>query len=168
MTTSHALILGGLGLLFLSSSAGVGDAAINRLHPKIRDKARRLVSEARRKGIDLEVVSTLRTYAEQTRLYAQGRTAPGPIVTNARAGHSWHNFGLALDVVPVENGQRNYKTKRWADLAAIGKRLGFEWGGDWTSIVDKPHFQMKFGQTLTQMRAKVDSGQVDGQGYVIF
>ncbi len=168
MTTTHALILGGLGLLLFSSAVGSGDTSINRLHPKIRDKARRLISEARRKGIQLEVVSTLRSYAEQNRLYAQGRTTPGEIVTNAQAGYSWHNFGLALDVVPIENGKKNYKTKRWAEIAAIGKGLGFEWGGDWTSLVDKPHFQMRFGRTLAQMRAAVNSGQVDGQGYVIF
>ena len=73
--------------------------------------AERLLADAAAAGIPLTVTFTLRSMATQAALYAQGRTRPGPVVTNARAGHSFHNFGLALDVVPTEL----LALQRWGD-----------------------------------------------------
>lgn len=131
---------------------------IARLHPKMRIAAAMLVTRAEMQGIKLRVTSTLRAYAEQDALYAQGRTKPGGIVTNAKAGESWHNFGLAMDVVAIDKDGKADWNGPWERIAEIGKSLGFEWGGDWKSFKDKPHFQMKFGHTLSQMRALKGQG----------
>jgi hypothetical protein len=93
----------------------------------------------------LLVVSGLRTAAQQNALYAQGRTTPGHIVTNARAGHSIHNYGLAVDVVPYLSGQSgnvnwDEGTPQFQAMVAALKAQGLVWGGDWISIKD--HFQM--------------------------
>ena len=143
----------------------VSERNIEKLHPKVRDKAREFINKVEKDlGIKLRATSTLRTYAEQDKLYAQGRTTMGGIVTNAKGGQSNHNFGTALDVVPIVNGQADWKTTAdtWNKIAVIGKGLGFQWGGDWKGLVDKPHFEMQFGNTLAQLRQKYESGQRDG------
>lgn len=168
--TAWALAIGAVvGLIITGKMVMDATSAgrIARLHPRLRSQARQLLSLAAARGIDLRVVSGLRTYEEQAALYAQGRTAPGSIVTNARPGESWHNFGLALDVVPWENGRLNWNTTRWAEIGALGKSIGLQWGGDWTSLVDKPHFQAPQGLTLAQARSRHDAGQLDGAGYIV-
>lgn len=105
-------------------------------------------------GIKLRVIQGFRTYAEQNALYAQGRTTKGKKVTNAKGGQSNHNFGLAIDVAEIKNGNIdwNEQEKVLPKIAPIGKKWGFEWGGDWKSIVDKPHFEMMFGKSLADLR----------------
>ena len=144
----------------------VSEANINKLHPMVRDKAREFINRVEKKlGIKLRVTQTLRTYAEQDALYAKGRTAPGGIVTNAKGGQSNHNFGTALDVVPIVNGKADWNTsnENWSNIGKIGKEVGFAWGGDWKSFVDKPHFEMQFGNTLAELRKKYESSQKDGE-----
>jgi hypothetical protein len=146
----------------------ISERNIEKLHPKVRDKARAFINKVEKElGIRLRATSTLRTYAEQDELYAIGRTTKGGKVTNARGGQSNHNFGTALDVVPIVNGQADWKTTAdtWNKIANVGKSLGFKWGGDWKSFVDKPHFEMTFNNTLAQMRKKQENGEVEG-GYV--
>jgi peptidoglycan LD-endopeptidase CwlK len=75
------------------------------LHPLVVERARQFVELAQADGIEILVTSTLRTFEEQAELFAIGRTKPGKKVTNAKAGESWHNFGLAFDVVPLVNGK---------------------------------------------------------------
>ena len=70
------------------------------IYPPLVHRVRNFLADMNRHGISVLVTAGLRTYAEQDALYAQGRTAPGPIVTRARAGYSSHNFGLAVDVAP--------------------------------------------------------------------
>src|ERR1700676_5276576 len=74
------------------------ETVIATLLPEVQPYARALVTKAGANGITIKVISGLRTYAEQDDLYAQGRTKPGNIVTNARGGYSNHNFGIAFDV----------------------------------------------------------------------
>jgi len=98
-------------------------------------------------GTHLLVVSGLRTAAQQNALYDQGRTAPGHIVTNARAGHSMHNYGLAVDVVPYLSGESgalnwNAETPQYQAMVSALKGQGLVWGGEWKSIPDPDHFQM--------------------------
>jgi len=95
-------------------------------------------------GIKLRVTSALRTVAEQDALYKKGN------VTKAQGGQSYHNYGLAIDVVEIKNGQPIWNCD-WPKIAAVGKRFGFEWGGDWKGFVDKPHFQMPFGKSVRQL-----------------
>lgn len=123
---------------------------IKELHPEIRSAARQFITNAKKAGYDLRITSALRTWKEQAELYAQGRTKPGAIVTNANAGDSYHNYGLALDVVDRKLG---YNTN-WSEIGKIGKKAGFEWGGDWKSFSDKPHFQITFGYKTSQLKPK--------------
>jgi len=141
----------------------ISETKILTLHPKIRDKAREFLVKAEKAGYKLRITSGLRTYAEQNALYAQGRTKAGGIVTNAKGGQSNHNFGTALDVVPIVNGKADWKSKDWNKIGEIGKSVGFAWGGDWKGLVDKPHFEMQFGLTLAQLRKKYESGDKQGE-----
>lgn len=118
--------------------------SLTDLHPRMQEQARRVLDLAREAGCDLLVTCTLRSMDEQARLYAQGRTAPGPIVTKARPGESAHNFGLAMDCVPMRDGKPVWSTKLAADRAlwtaygAAVRAAGLVWGGDWR-FVDLPH-----------------------------
>ena len=74
------------------------EKVIATLQPPVRPMARALVQKAALNGIQIRIISGLRSYAEQNALYAQGRTLAGRKVTNARGGYSNHNFGIAFDV----------------------------------------------------------------------
>jgi len=129
---------------------------IARLHPEIRGKARRFLRRAKNAGLDLRITSSYRTFAEQNALYAQGRTAPGNIVTYARGGQSYHNYALAFDVVDNEKGYN----ADWQTIGKIGKSLGLEWGGDWGW--DRPHFQLTKGYSTSQLYAKLKNQNFKG------
>ncbi|ASV84685.1 D-alanyl-D-alanine carboxypeptidase family protein [Ochrobactrum quorumnocens] len=115
------------------------------LHPNIRDVASAFLAEAYAAGLDPRVQEGYRSIDRQNQLYAQGRTAPGAIVTKARGGQSNHNYGVAFDVVPgALLGTKNWSPEdaRWSQLGQLGAKHGLEWGGNW-KFVDKPHFQMQ-------------------------
>ena len=139
------------------SSLSTGDAATDRkistLHSSVQDKVKEFILKTdNRFGIKLRVTDGFRTVAAQDKLYAQGRTEPGNRVTNARGGYSNHNFGLAVDVVPMQNGQPNFNSTQYPLLGRIGQSVGLEWGGNWKSITDMPHFQDLQGLSLPQLR----------------
>ncbi|MCP5282260.1 MAG: M15 family metallopeptidase [Rhodoferax sp.] len=119
------------------------EKVIATLQPQVRPLARALVQKAARNGIQIKVISGLRTYAEQNALYAQGRTQPGRKVTNARGGYSNHNFGIAFDVGVFEGTRYLGESPKYKAVGALGMELGLEWGGSWKSIVDEPHFQLR-------------------------
>jgi len=98
------------------------------------------------------VSSTYRDHAKQDQLYAQGRTAPGNIVTNARGGRSWHNWRLAFDIFQNIRGQEWNNPRFFEKAGEIWEEMGGEWGGSWKSFPDRPHFQMTFGATIAQMQ----------------
>ena len=132
---------------------------VEKLHPKIRCSVRDFINDSERElGIKLIIVQGLRTYEEQNKLYAKGRTASGSIVTKAKGGQSNHNFGVAIDVFPLhEDGKLHMADDKknirlLKKVAPIGKRHGFKWGGDWTSFKDYPHFENMYGKTLSQLR----------------
>ena len=89
------------------------------------------------------MISGTRTYEEQNALYEQGRTKPGRVVTNARGGYSNHNFGIAFDIGVFEGGRYLGESPAYKAVGAIGMKLGLEWGGNWKSIQDEPHFQLR-------------------------
>ena len=111
----------------------------------------------------MRVTSGFRSIAEQEQLYAQGRTAPGNVVTQVKGGRSYHNYGLAIDIVEIKDGQPIWNNPDWESIAKIGEDMGFEWGGRWTSFVDKPHFQMTFEKKTSDLLALYNSGQRDGE-----
>jgi peptidoglycan L-alanyl-D-glutamate endopeptidase CwlK len=134
------------------------------LHPKTQILARRFLDKAQASsqlsdaGVVARIISGTRTYKEQAALYALGRTRPGKIVTNASAGRSNHNFGIAWDIGLFKGPNYLQESPLYDAMGALGRNLGLEWGGDWISFVDKPHFQLKTGQTLAQVREKFESG----------
>jgi peptidoglycan L-alanyl-D-glutamate endopeptidase CwlK len=140
---------------------------LNKLHPAIREAASQFIAECERNGIYLRITSNghLRTFEEQNELYAQGRTKPGKKVTWVKAGQSFHNYGLALDVVEIKDGKALWNNTRWLQIAAIAAKHGFEWGGNWKTP-DKPHFQMTFGYKTNDLLAIYNAGQRDENGYV--
>lgn len=137
--------------------------SLDDLHPHVRAMAEQLLARAAAAGVPLTVTFTLRSMATQAALYAQGRTAPGVIVTNAPAGYSYHNFGLALDVVPTEllalprwgdtPAHQHRADALWAKVGAIGKAVGFRWGGEFRTIKDRPHFEWSGELTLADLRS---------------
>ena len=128
---------------------------LKELLPPVKKRVEAFLAAAKAAGIDLLVTSTYRDNASQDALYAQGRTAPGKIVTNARAGQSWHNYRCAVDVVPIRNGKPVWDTKDpvWAQVGALGKAAGLEWAGDWKRFKELPHFQYTGGLTMAQLAA---------------
>lgn len=137
---------------------------IAKLHPKIRCAVKNFINEVDKTlGIKLRVIQGFRTYAEQNTLYAQGRTTKGKKVTNAKGGQSNHNFGLAIDVAEIKNGNIDWNEQETVlpKIAPIGKKWGFEWGGDWKSIKDKPHFEMMFGKSLADLRKSYEENGKD-------
>lgn len=135
---------------------------LNTLHPKFRQSAIDAWTEAQvamPENVKIIVVQGLRTFAESDALYAQGRTKPGPIVTNAPAGESFHNFSLAFDFEMVTNGKNDYVVgPNWMQVVSIMKKYGMEWGGDWKSIKDDPHFENRYGYTWRQLLVKHNAG----------
>ncbi len=125
------------------------------VHPLVATKARQLIERAYREGINVIITQGLRTVEEQNELYAQGRTKPGKIVTNAKGGYSYHNYGLAFDFAVLnDDGSVSWNVdEKWKRVGAIGKSLGLEWGGDWKDFKDYPHFQYTFGLSLADLRA---------------
>lgn len=101
------------------------------------------------RGIDLLIYCTMRGNAEQTELYAIGRTKPGRIVTNARAGQSAHNpddngRASAYDCVPLIHGKPMWDSKHplWPIVGAAGEEAGLSWSGRWTGkLKETAHFQ---------------------------
>lgn len=142
------------------------ETTIATLQPEVRSYARALVLKAAAVGITIKVISGLRTYAEQDALYAKGRTKPGSVVTNARGGYSNHNFGIAFDIGVFRGTTYVPESPQYKAVGAIGVELGLEWGGNWTSIKDEPHFQLRPSwakgsekEMLTELRERKSSGK---------
>jgi len=107
----------------------------------------------------VRILSGTRTYAEQDVLYRKGRFGDtSPIVTKAKGGHSNHNFGIAWDIGIFDSGKYLGSSPLYAQAAAVGKVPGIEWGGDWTSFVDQPHYQLATGTTLAAVRTSFEVG----------
>lgn len=146
--------------------------------------ALRFLADAKEAGIDVIVTCTLRDAEAQNALYAIGRTreeldaaglahvepARGRIVTNAKGGDSYHQYGCAFDVVPLRHGKPVWGTsgdgidddpsddetddlELWQRLGAIGEKCGLEWAGRWKRFREFPHFQYKGGLNLDDFRA---------------
>lgn len=125
--------------------------SLSDLHPHTRAKAEAFLDLCATAGLDVLIYCTFRSRAEQAALYAQGRTAPGKIVTNARPGESRHNdvdvagkpAARAFDGVPMRNGKPMWAKgdPLWKTYGALGKKAGLEWAGEWDSFPEYPHLQ---------------------------
>lgn len=139
---------------------------IKALHPDLQKKYAQLIKLCSKKGITIGVAECLRTKAEQDALYAKGRTAPGKIVTNAKGSSysSMHQWGVAFDFYlkmdidgdgQISDDAYNNAKKTFNQVGALAKSIGLEWGGDWKSIKDLPHIQLKdWGSTTSKLKAE--------------
>lgn len=151
---------------------------IKLMHPKLRDEVSEIYAEickALTGKSFCRFTYTLRTFKEQDELYAKGRTAPGSIVTNAKGGMSWHNYGMAVDIVLIRDGNALWDVKKdldgdgksdWMEVVQIFKEYGWEAGIDW-KFIDPPHFQKTLGYTINQMHKLYIDKKIDKNGYVI-
>lgn len=143
----------------------INSRKIEDLHPKVAKMCQEFIKKCDEQGIDILVTSTYRDGESQNALYAQGRTKPGRIVTNAKAGQSFHNWRVAFDVVPLRNGKPVWGTsgngidndpsdddkddlELWQRVGAIGKSVGLEWAGEWKKFREFPHFQYTGGLSI--------------------
>ena len=148
---------------------------ITKLHPSVRDEVIKIIEEC-----DLEltgkakirITDGFRTIEEQNLLYTKGRTAPGKKVTNAKGGQSIHNYGFAVDIcLIIDEKTASWDTKKdwdndkvadWYECVKIFAKHGWEWGGNWKTFKDMPHFEKR---NLTWQ--KLSKLNKDKQGYVI-
>jgi peptidoglycan L-alanyl-D-glutamate endopeptidase CwlK len=116
--------------------------------------------------VDVLVYCTLRTAEEQAELYARGRTKPGPKVTMAAPWQSWHQYGRAVDAVPLVHGKPLWRYDgmryEWQVFADEARAAGLEWSGDWKRFKEYVHVQDTGGMTVAQaykaVRPETDIG----------
>lgn len=159
---------------------------IKLLHPAIRDLITKAIDRAEC-GLPINtairIVQGLRTISEQDALYAKGRTSSGPIITNAKGGRSFHNYGLAVDFALLldRNSDGTYETLSWSMIADADKdgivdwseivsafeSFGFSWGGKWRTFKDYPHLEMTFGHDWRWYLDQYNKGNfIPGTQYV--
>jgi peptidoglycan L-alanyl-D-glutamate endopeptidase CwlK len=138
---------------------------LESLDERIRDAAREFIAKA--KDLGFEPYETYRDPMRQAYYYIKGRTyvagqwtitTPNLVVTKAKPLQSPHNFGFALDLVRdtvLHKWKYQGQEDRWQKLGALGKALGFEWGGDWRAFKDYPHFQLKRWQQFAPKKRRV-------------
>jgi peptidoglycan LD-endopeptidase CwlK len=125
--------------------------SLDDLRPEVRPMVDAFLAACAAAGVDLLVTCTTRSNDEQDALYAQGRASPGHIVTNAKAGQSAHNYGLALDIVPMVNGKPDWNGQDpvWAQVGDLGQAAGLTWlGALGSTFPEKPHFEHPQWRTL--------------------
>ncbi|SIP97035.1 peptidoglycan L-alanyl-D-glutamate endopeptidase CwlK [Chryseobacterium sp. RU37D] len=147
---------------------------IRKLHPSVREEITQIIKEcdiALTGRAKVRITQGLRTFAEQDELYAYGRTKPGKKVTNAKAGQSIHNYGLAVDICLIIDGKiaswdtvkdwDNDQVADWYECVKIFAKYGWDWGGNWKTFKDLPHFEKKGYKWRNLIQKKRDS-----EGYV--
>jgi len=134
------------------------------LHPKVAAMCSAFVSACKAQDIDVLITSTMRDFESQNALYAIGRTVMGSTptkrnpmgkpVTNAKAGQSYHNYGVAFDFCPIVNGKC-----QWNDVdlfkrcGIIAESVGLEWSGRWAGkMKETAHCQYTGGLTLDDLK----------------
>ncbi|MDO7907119.1 M15 family metallopeptidase [Paenibacillus sp. JX-17] len=135
---------------------------VSGLDPAVLRAKNELVQQVRAKGIHMMITEGFRSPAEQDKLYNQGRTTAGKVVTQARGGESYHNYGLAIDfAIRTPDGGVVWDMKYdgngngipdWSEIVTAAKALGFTWGGDWADFPDYPHLQMDFGLSIRDLQ----------------
>lgn len=135
-----------LHLAFLMANPQIGSAM---LHPNLRGPLQSLREYAEESQMPFQIVSTFRTFPEQEAIYGQGRTTAGKIVSNARGGESYHNYGLAFDVALLPGQGGSSQASALANLGAFWEKIGGVWGGDFG---DTDHFEYHPGFEWQDLR----------------
>lgn len=131
----------------------VNSRSLSDLNPRVAALCSEFINRCKAEGIDIIITSTYRDKESQDALYAQGRTAPGKIVTNAKGGQSFHQWKIAFDFAPIVNGK-----VQWDDLelftkcGEIGESIGLEWAGRWVKMKEMAHLQFTNGLTLADLQ----------------
>lgn len=144
---------------------------IAKLHPSVRNEVTKIITECNNLltgRAKVRIAQGLRTNEEQDKLYKQR-----PKVTNAKGGQSIHNYGFAIDIVLIIDNKTaswdtvkdwdNDRVSDWNEVVEVFKRNGWNWGGDWKSFKDLPHFD-KVGFSDWKVLIKLPK---DENGYVI-
>jgi len=138
---------------------------LNKLHPKVRNTFKSFIEECENTyNTAFRIAQGLRTIEEQNAIYNQpwdgkDNDGDGKIdeadekVSNAKGGSSYHNYGLAIDIVEIVNNKANWNFD-YRKLKPIAKKYNIEWGGDFKTIVDKPHYQLVLGYTIAMLKEK--------------
>ena len=142
----------------------VNQRDLNNLHPLVKDMVVRFIKEVNDyfKGeIEVKVISTLRDWGEQERIYNQGRTTPGKIVSNAKPGKSIHNWGCAIDIGVFKDGKylTDDKLGYYKKIGPLGLLNGFTWGGNFKTIKDMPHYEYTGKYTSSQFIKLANEGK---------
>jgi hypothetical protein len=126
-------------------------ADLKSLHPYFRDKISKLIVNCKAKGIELAIVESFRTHVKQAEYYKMGKK-----YTRSAGGKSKHQYGLAVDVVPMINGEAQWDNiNLWKKVGVEGEKLGLRWGGRWKSPYDPAHFEWSGGLTTTHLAAGI-------------
>lgn len=114
---------------------------VNALHPYFRDQVTELIKQCKAKGINLAIVETYRTHAKQNEYRSMGKK-----YTRNSGGRSKHQYGLAVDVVPIIDSVAQWDNHvLWKKVGSVGEKLGLRWGGRWRSPYDPGHFEWTGG-----------------------
>lgn len=132
----------------------INSRSLDELHPKVKALAEKFITECDKSGIDVLIYSTYRDAEAQNELYAQGRTKRGKIVTNAKAGQSFHNWRVAFDFVPVMFGKARWDDKdAYMTCILIAEALGFESAARWSGkLKETAHLQYTGGLSLADFQ----------------
>lgn len=125
---------------------------IERLHPVVLAKAQQLVQLAKAEGVPIKLTEGYRPPERQAALLSTGATA-------AKPGYSFHQYGLAFDLVPLDMQGRVWWEApdwMWQAVGRIGESLGLTWGGRFTPtkslpLGDRPHFEYHPGFTIRDL-----------------
>lgn len=132
------------------------------VHPRLVEAVKRICFAMNELGFHMLVTDGARTVEMQRALYAQGRTTPGNIVTNAdgvtkKSNHQTKadGYGHAVDLCFMDDhgtpadpkdDYPSWDTKfPWRLYGEMAKSQGLIWGGDWTSLKDLPHIELPEG-----------------------
>ena len=128
----------------------INSRSMSDLKPKVAALCSEFVNRCKEQGIDVIITSTYRDAECQNALYAQGRTAPGKVVTNAKAGQSFHNWRVAFDFCPIVNGKAIWNDPSLFERCGeIGESLGLAWAGRWDGkMKEMAHMQYTNGLSL--------------------
>ncbi|AMO20547.1 peptidoglycan L-alanyl-D-glutamate endopeptidase [Flavobacterium columnare NBRC 100251 = ATCC 23463] len=148
---------------------------IEKLHPLVRDEVTKIINECNQSltgRAQVRITQGLRTFKEQEDLYALGRTKPGKKVTNAKGGQSIHNYGFAVDICLIIDGKvaswdtvkdwDNDGVADWYECVKIFAKHGWDWGGNWKTFKDLPHFEKKGFSDWKELKKR----PLDDHGYV--
>jgi peptidoglycan LD-endopeptidase CwlK len=125
--------------------------SLDLLYPPFRDIVALSLEQCHAQGLMIYAFETYRYPMRQSWLYGQGRSRSGKIITNAKAGQSWHQYALAVDVAfdgRDDPGIQWDWNGDWQKVGAIFKSHGAEWLGDSITFPEKPHFQLTLGLTI--------------------